>query len=195
MLRQILYYANDGKKFDNEADCVAYEADLKRQKKELILVAAIKIDDCLWDKYFPNHGPVNEPKLHEAFIWLSNDLPAITLRSDAHPSLGALETEILSFEYGKEVVNKLDFNRMERKVAICSDWACALRGVKKGSELSFDIDWSLHPMDLKELAILHAANKFRNKIEDLLTDCNFHSECSDFSSHNYSKYLSYSYSV
>lgn len=44
--------------------------------------------------------------------------------------------------------------------------------------------------DLADLALLHKTNKnLREKIEYILTDCNFHSECSDFSSGLYQTYI------
>ena len=52
------------------------------------------------------------------------------------------------------------------------------------------IDFALSQDDLADLALLHKTNKnLREKIEYILTDCNFHSECSDFSSGLYKVYL------
>jgi len=39
------------------------------------------------------------------------------------------------------------------------------------------------------LTKLHKSKKFGKKIEDLLTDCNFHYECELMSSKDYSKWL------
>lgn len=40
--------------------------------------------------------------------------------------------------------------------------------------------------DIKELAKLHESGKYREKIEDLLEDCNFHSLNSYFQAGDYS---------
>lgn len=47
------------------------------------------------------------------------------------------------------------------------------------------IGWGFTHEDLQELMRLHKAGKYREKIEDLLTDCNFHTECADWSEGNY----------
>lgn len=47
------------------------------------------------------------------------------------------------------------------------------------------IGWGFTYEDLRELMELHNAGKYREKIEDLLTDCNFHTECADWSEGNY----------
>ena len=76
-----------------------------------------------------------------------------------------------------------------RDAEIRRDWASALRAVKHGEDLSHDIDWAFSPRDIKNLAKLHKANRFRKKIENLLDDCNFHTEAALMSSHQYDKLL------
>lgn len=60
---------------------------------------------------------------------------------------------------------------------IRNDWYAALNSVKNGTELSSIIHWGFFNQDLMILYFLHQANCFREKIEDLLEDCNFHTEC------------------
>ncbi len=69
------------------------------------------------------------------------------------------------------------------------NWADALKGVRKGSKLSFAIGYGLLSEDLATLATLHKKNKYRKKIEDLLEDINYHTECADFSAGRYDEYL------
>lgn len=76
-----------------------------------------------------------------------------------------------------------------RAAEIRKDWNKAFESVKEGKQLSALIGFGFSDSDIRELARLHKANKYRNKIEDLLEDCNFHTECSDFSSKNYEKYI------
>lgn len=52
-----------------------------------------------------------------------------------------------------------------------------------------DIGWSFSDEDIKELARLHKENKYREKIECLLVDCNFISEAMDFGTEKYEAYI------
>ena len=72
---------------------------------------------------------------------------------------------------------------------IRNNWEQALRQVKKGTDLSYPIQWSFSDNDIFELAKLYKRNKFRKKIWDLLEDCNFHTECGDFAEGNFDKYI------
>ena len=78
---------------------------------------------------------------------------------------------------------------IKKTADIRKDWAGALRNVKKGTQLSSKIDYAFSEKDISELAKLHKKNHFRKKIEDLLEDCNFHTEYSDFSSGIYDNYI------
>ena len=69
------------------------------------------------------------------------------------------------------------------------NWADALKGVLKGYKLSSAIGYGLTGEDIAALAALHKKNRYRKKIEDLLEDINYHTECEDFSHGRYEKYL------
>ena len=71
------------------------------------------------------------------------------------------------------------------------DFARALRNVKEGSDLSGALNWSFAPEDLLELGKMHKKNRYRKKIENLLTNCNFHTECGLLSAGNYEEFLRY----
>ena len=79
--------------------------------------------------------------------------------------------------------------RIKRAKEIRNDFASALRSVKNGRELSGALGYGFSNEDIANLAKLHKANKFRRKIEDLLEDCNFHTESNDFATGDYDKYL------
>lgn len=68
-----------------------------------------------------------------------------------------------------------------------------LEEAKKGEDLSTVLHFGFSEEDIKNLAILHRDGQrpIRNKIEDLLTDCNFHTECADIQNGNYDKYINY----
>lgn len=71
----------------------------------------------------------------------------------------------------------VDFEKCRRNAEIRKEFAEALRNVREGSELSAPLWYSLSDEDIKNLAKLHKAGRFRKKIEDLLDDMNFHTEC------------------
>lgn len=78
-------------------------------------------------------------------------------------------------------------NKMDAKIR--KDWYTALQNVKYGAELSSKIDFGFTDQDLMVLLCLHKGNLFRQKIEDLLEDCNFHTECGLLSDGEYDECL------
>ena len=65
---------------------------------------------------------------------------------------------------------------MNRENEIRLNWRESLENVKKGWELSGGIGYAFCQQDLLILLGFHKAGLFREKIEELLTDCNFHTE-------------------
>lgn len=131
-------------------------------------------------------------------IGFAKNFPPPHVRADIEALLfkeEATEEEILSLPTimaaNGDIQNSIKdmIESAKKSVAVRKDWAAALRAAKRGSALSSVIKWGFMPGDIKELARLHKANKFRKKIEDLLEDCNFHEECSDFCAKDYSAYL------
>lgn len=74
---------------------------------------------------------------------------------------------------------------------IRSDWAAAFATVEEGRELSNALGYGFNEQDLSNLAKLHreSGEALRTKIEDLLTDCNFHTECEAFIAGEYEAYI------
>lgn len=65
-----------------------------------------------------------------------------------------------------------------REMEIRFNWTKALKECEgHGTRLSSAIEWGFYPQDLLVLCCLHEAGMFREEIEDLLEDCNFHTEC------------------
>ena len=114
-------------------------------------------------------------------MWITEDVKAALKKT----KLKELENirQLIS-EYGVDC----DFERCIVDAKIRLDFASALRNTKRGYELSGKLGWGFAPDDLMELMKLHKSNKFRNKIEDLLTDCNFHSESALLSEKKYDKF-------
>ena len=77
----------------------------------------------------------------------------------------------------------------KKSADVRKDFKAALSKVEDGYELSEVIHWSLSSADLRNLARLHKDNVFREKIEELLEDCNFHKENADFYNGRYEDYL------
>ena len=70
-----------------------------------------------------------------------------------------------------------------------SRWDEALTRVRYGSELTSELGYGLSEQDLSDLAKLYMRGWHRTTIEELLTDCNFHTECSDFCKGDCEKYI------
>lgn len=83
----------------------------------------------------------------------------------------------------------ISVDKAYREAEIRRDFAAALKKVKHGYDLSGALGYGFSNEDLTNLAILHKENRYRNKIEDLLTDCNFHEACQLMSSGDYSMWL------
>lgn len=79
-------------------------------------------------------------------------------------------TEALS-----EVEKMID--KGKKSAVIRHNWPSAFRKVKNGRDLSSAVGWGFYKDDLRTFLKLHKANKFRKKIESLLTDCNYHTFC------------------
>ena len=67
---------------------------------------------------------------------------------------------------------------------IRENWEHALETLPYG-EISEKNEWGFTREDLETLMELHRQNKHREKIEDLLEDCNFHTECGEWHDGNY----------
>lgn len=186
---QIQYIADDGAKFNFESDCLEYEEKLRSEHHKALLAGAKELDLTLWKKYFPDDkSELEEPELALAFVWLENDISEIVLRNNMKPSLSNIKNEILAAENGSEILSKLSWEKIENTVTIKSDWVAAFGSTKAGSDLAHPLGYTLSGIDLKELAALHKANKYRKKIESLLTCMNFHAACQDFVYGSYAKY-------
>lgn len=194
MKKEITYIANDGKKFDNEYDCRKYEQKQKSQKIQAVQEELCRLDDLLWSMFYPNDTELNtaDRKLFVAYLWLTNDIQHILLdpQFDREESENKILEVIHSSKYGAEILEKnISWEGISKNVELRSDFEQALKNVKDGSDLSSDLSYCLSSLDLKRLATLHKARKYRKKIENLLTNCNFHKECGDFINGNYDEYL------
>ena len=132
----------------------------------------------------------NDLNLNQALNVLQVDIAGALERADDMQAARDVIDEIIDHTDNPAVIRQyVSIDAAWRDAEIRRDWASALRAVKHGEDLSHDIDWAFSPRDIKNLAKLHKANRFRKKIENLLDDCNFHTEAALMSSHQYDKLL------
>ena len=156
---------------------------------EKILNEMSRLDAIIGGKYLGDSSPVPADQLHIAYMWLENDISeSLSTAEDMSEVREEIENLLKSsWAYGK--INKIiSVDKAYRRAEVRKDFATALRGVKNGAALSGILGWAFSDEDLKQLARLHKSNRFRKKIEELLTDCNFHSECALMSSKRYSEF-------
>ena len=158
--------------------------------ERLIREAAI-LDELIWNEYKPESGNENTkvPRDYRAFMFLETDLESIATNVSEERFDELVEKYIDASPLADEIREKIDFSKIRKAAETRKDWGKALKSVKNGTDLSGIISWSFSDKDISELAKLHKANKYREKIEDLLEDCNFHAECGAFADGRYDKYL------
>ena len=74
------------------------------------------------------------------------------------------------------------------KTDIRLNWAEALDAMTKGKTISDKIGWGFTNQDLFILGCFHEIGLWRDEIEDLLEDCNFHTEYSMLINGEYTEY-------
>lgn len=192
MKKIVTYYAEDNKTFGTEKERREYEKKLRKVKMMKIQKAMCDLDGRIWKKYYPDEDTkISQPELHTACIWLRNDIVHILTdgdigRSKAREDILAI---IKAEEYGEEILKYIRMDNILEEVKIRTDYLSAFQKVECGSDLAGDIGYCLGKKDLYQLAKLHKSNKYRKKIEDLLTACNFHHECGKFVNKEYEGFL------
>ena len=142
-------------------------------------------------RFYGSEWPMrNDANIYQALNILQVDIAGALERADDMQAARDVIDEIIDHTDNPAVLRQyVSIDAAWRDAEIRRDWASALRAVKHGEDLSHDIDWAFSPRDIKNLAKLHKANRFRKKIENLLDDCNFHTEAALMSSHQYDKLL------
>ena len=125
------------------------------------------------------------------FMHMRADISAILVKNaeNVDEVFGSIKEMIRACPHAGELAERIDPDLAKRDALIRLDWAEALRNARKGTDLSHDIGFGFSKNDIRELAVLHRKNRFRGKIEDLLTDCNFHKEAGDFMEGRYEEYI------
>lgn len=186
---KIKYIADDGAEFNNEIDCQKYEEKLKKEEQKKKQAAIIQLELDIWKKYYPDYdtSQLNTPDYSIIYIWFTTDIESILLE---YPNaLPEILSVIHNSDYSEEIMRHIDVNHIVRNVEIRRNFDEALASVKRGTDLSSELDFCFSNDDLCQLIELHKKNKYRSKIESLLTDCNFHYVCGLLKTHKYDEIL------
>lgn len=152
-----------------------------------IFNSMLHISKRLQKKYYPDCK--EQPTEWQVASWLNADIEDIIMNHGDEGREYVLSV-IHQNMHGETILKDyIEMDRINEAIAIRKDFTSALRSVKRGTELSHKLGYGFSKADIAALAALHKSNKFRRKIEDLLEDCNFHTECGDFHEKNYDKYL------
>lgn len=109
--------------------------------------------------------------------------------------MNATTDEIVAFirynsNKAEEILNNwVHIGRCMEDVLIRRDFSSALKRYKDARTIARILHYAFSKDDISALAKLHKGNRYRKKIEELLEDANFHTECGDFASGNYDMYL------
>lgn len=191
MIKKIEFIAEDGNTFATEKECREHENILREQQKTMVQSAIKSLDAEIWKKYHPDVDvKASEPELRVAHVWLKNDIVEIlcdeTLSVDVEDILSIIKKN----DFSEVILNDyISIDEIAAEVNVRKDFKKAFSKVESGRELSYVIGYALGKRDLKKLAALHKEGKYREKIEDLLEDCNFHYECEKFHQKEYDEFL------
>ena len=186
------YIADDGTKFMSKSDCVKYEEKIERIRNDEIQKAMYDLDEEIWKRYYPDFPGEKLTDLRLSGVCLKIDIEAILADKKFNMEKEAkyIFDLIKNNKYGNEILSKyINQNDIMDAVNIKTDFCTALREEKDVTEIAHKLGYGLSSSDLRSLAALHKENKCRKKIEELLTSCNFHYECSKFANKEYNDFL------
>ena len=152
---------------------------------------AARILDRIWNEFHPGDVVYNTPKDARVASWIKADFYSLATEF----GISRLEEVVEEKTNGSIAASFIkECGQIEQArvaAAIRTHWEEAFDMVEAGRDISTYISYMLSDDDVAHLARLHRdQDKYRDKIEDLLTDCNFHKECGDFADGQYSDYTS-----
>ena len=167
--------------------------DIVQYKNDIDINSEIKrIYTEIRQEYLPeNIDEIADLDFPKMVMWLNSDIRGLLLDGtveDTKVFLDMIQTSPCAETILSEYVH---FDSIEEDVKIRRDFKTALENVENGSDLSLPLGFGFMNEDIKNLAQLHrdGSDEIKEKIEDLLEDCNFHRECEDFANGNYSQYI------
>jgi len=168
------------------------EDDIRKYKtQEIIMVYKDFLKDYFKEDL--SQKELSEFNAQRAILSLMADIEGVLIKADdivqKSREITLYITSKISWWDAIELTEIINMAKIIESVEIRRNWETVLRKVRNSRVLSHKIGYCFYDSDIKKLAQLHKANKFRKKIEELLMDCNFHKECGDFSEGNYDEYL------
>lgn len=189
---EIIYRADDGTEFRNQTDCLLHErmSNLSHNKVINVKLAFFDVTKKLAKKYYNEDLDESDFSILDFAKYIESIV--YDNYSKNFGKLNRLKSEmegiIHKSKHSDMIMRQFDFDKARRKAEIRHNFADVLSKYE-GDEIAKKLEFTLWTSDLCELAKLHKANKCRKKIEDLLTDCNFHYESAKFHNKDYTEFL------
>lgn len=177
-------YRAEAEAFERQARMLrkkARELEKTEEKEKTVGQIMINLDNEIWNHFYPDYEDGDNYHPDERNIGLNMYHNIVHILSDKDvdykTAVSYIENKIKNTEYRREILTAIDWNGILDHVKVKSDFEKALKNVKNGRMLSSKIKWGLNNDDLVTLINLHRDGKYCEKIEELLTDINFHYEC------------------
>ena len=185
---RVAYIAKDGKEFNNILDCELYEKECAARERAAMLKAVVGLDNTIWGLY--NKKEDSTIPAGCEFIWLNSTIEGFLREAE---DINTAEERVLKLisdtDYEEEILSKINMTKIKEAATIRRDFETALKNVKRGADLASVLSYSFSEKDISILAMLHKRNKYRSKIESMLTAANFHEESSNFHCKKYEEYI------
>ncbi len=174
----------------------AIEESLNKEKeriarREKLEEELIRLDIEIWKKYHPEYT-IGSKEIKG--LWLKEDIGALLAERDCDidERFSEIEKIINSSEYAEDISKEFSLKLNCYDVAaLRRDLASTLKKYKDIADLSSALNYSFSHQDIRDFVALHRKNNFRKKIEGLLTNCNYHYECSMMCDKKYDELLEY----
>ena len=161
-------------------------------KRNDIIKELFRLDDIIWQMYYPNNNDCKVRNPYEATALFTFDITHILLnplvnREEAEKNIIGI---IKESEYGDEILNHyIDISKIHDNVDLRIDYQKAFEEVQFGSTLLSVLSPALTTSDLYRLAQLYKENRCRTKIEDLLMACKLQNHYANFVNGNIEQYI------
>ena len=167
------------------------EENMEYQKYRILMLE--KFDKSVWYHFYPEWKG-EEPVFDKdsCITHIRADLVHILSDSDDYEAAKAfIEDELDCLEKNNlnNIRSYIEYDSIIDEVAIRRDFGTYLKSMKDVSKLASLLRFSFGKKDILHLAELHKKNKYRKKIEDLLSCCNYHHEAGALSSKKYEEVL------
>lgn len=144
--------------------------------------------NCELINHFSPQGILDHdrPKDYVMEIYFKDDIEyAVYIAKNMQAAAAWIKELIQTSSMKEELSKNIHVEEAIKAAYIRRDFHNALLNVEQGCELSAVLGYGFSGKDLMTLADLHKSNKCRRKIEELLTDCNFHTQAVHMANGNY----------